>query len=112
MDLLHGPEGILHSSDDPLERRSAAAWPDPPPACLHWRLKMCEPNQTINFWMKEKVAGAWENKWKQSLNTKSQQQNTKKIKRNDVFTSIDQDFQAFLFSILCSQKQRGDIVVV
>lgn len=73
---------------------------------------MCESNQTINFWMKEKVAGAWEKKWKQSLNTKSQQQNTKKIKRNDIFTSIDQDFQAFLFSILRSQKQRGDIVVV
>lgn len=61
--------------------------------------------------MKEKVAGAWEKKWKQSLNTKSQQQKTKKDK-DDIFTSIDQDFQAFLFSILCSQKQRGDIVVV
>lgn len=37
---------------------------------------------------------------------------TVKIKKNDIFTSFDKDFKTFLFSILCSQKQRGDVMVI
>lgn len=29
-----------------------------------------------------------------------------------MFTSINKDFQAFLLSILCSQKKRSDLVVI
>lgn len=56
LDLLRGPEEILHSSDDPLERRSAMVWPDLLPGCLHWHLKMRESNPTINYLMKEEEA--------------------------------------------------------
>lgn len=88
------------------------AWPDLLPGCSHWHLKMCEHNPTSKLCDEE--GGSWCNLWRKYMQIISYQQQiiVDKSEMTYSLTSIDKDFQTFLFSILCSQKQRGDVVVI